>query len=137
MLQEVAVDGITKIGTSIQLLDRSDFDGPLIEAPSMAYVDGKYLLFFSSNCYSTRFYDIGFAVADSVHGPFTKSPEPLLVTGRLGLYAPGGAEVTHEGEFITFHAGDVAQGRQMFTARLTYHGGFSITICGNEACTST
>jgi hypothetical protein len=136
LLQEVAEDGITKIGSSTQILDRDDADGPLVEAPSLAYTGNKYLLFFSSNCFSTPLYDISFAVADSVFGPYTKSPRPLLVTGDLGLHAPGGAEVTADGEFITFHAGTMPQ-RHMFTAKLTYQGGFSVSVCGNGGCQST
>jgi hypothetical protein len=136
VLQEIAGDGVSKIGFPTQLLDRSDYDGPLIEAPSIAFVRGKYLLFFSSNCWSTRFYDMSFAVADSVYGPYTKSPTPLLVTGDCGLYAPGGAEVTADGRLIAFHAGYPDQ-RHMYTAQLDYRGGFDLTICSNGCCRST
>ncbi|KAJ3125784.1 hypothetical protein HK100_010602 [Physocladia obscura] len=94
MLQAVGNDGVTLIGNPIQLIDRGAADGPLIEAPSLVYWDGWYYLFFSSNCYSTPQYDISYAVATSVTGPYTKvgAPNaPLLITGDYNLSSPGGA----------------------------------------------
>jgi hypothetical protein len=134
MLQQVAGDGITKIGSPVQILDRSDLDGPLIEAPSLTVIGGKYYLFFSSNCYSTDLYDVSFAVADSIYGPYTKRG-PMLLTGDFGLSAPGGADVTPDGEYIAFHAGPVGQ-RSMYTARIQYNGGTEITLCAQGACKS-
>lgn len=37
-------------------------------------------------------------------GPYTKSDQPLLVTGIDGLAAPGGADVMTDGTEIVFHA---------------------------------
>ncbi|KAG6812434.1 hypothetical protein H0H92_002900 [Tricholoma furcatifolium] len=42
MLQQVAADGFTKIGDEVEILDRDDGDGPLIEAPSLINVNGVY-----------------------------------------------------------------------------------------------
>lgn len=50
----------------------------------------RYFLFFSSNCYNTDLYDISYATASSVKGPYTKSSSPFKVTGDNGLTAPGG-----------------------------------------------
>ena len=121
MLQKVASDGITPIGGPIQLLDRDDNDGPLIEAPSLTRIGGKYYLFFSSNCYDSPQYDTSFAVSDSIAGPYTKRG-PLFLSGRMGgLVAPGGADVSPDGRFLVFHAGDV-NSRYMYTARLSFDG---------------
>ena len=91
MLQQVQLDGYTKIGNPTQILDRGQYDGPLIEAPNLIKAsDGTYVLFFSSNCYSTPLYDVSYATSRSLSGPYTKSSSPLLVTGNFGLTAPGG-----------------------------------------------
>lgn len=99
MLQEVdPSNGWSRIGDAVQILDRSDADGPLIEAPSLTHVADSsavggylYILFFSSNCYSGSLYDSSYATSvNGVGGPYTKSSAPLLVTGNpAGLYSPG------------------------------------------------
>jgi beta-xylosidase len=127
MLQHLHRDGITPSGAPKQILDRSDADGPLVEAPSLARVDGTYVLFFSSNCYDGPFYDVSYATASNVYGPYTKSSAPLLVTGdgpNGELYGPGGADVTPDGERIVFHAdlGKSANTRQMYTALIEVKG---------------
>lgn len=105
MLQRLASDAVTPVGSAIELLDRDIADGPLIEAPNLIRTDeGIYVLFFSSNCYSTVFYDVSYATSRYVSGPYTKSSTPLLVTGNYGLTAPGGASVLEDGSGMVFHA---------------------------------
>jgi beta-xylosidase len=134
MLLEVASDGVTPLGGPRTILDRNDADGPLVEAPSLARLGDKYFLFFSSNCYDKPLYDSSFAVADSIYGPYTKRG-PLLLTGDMGLTAPGGLEMAADGKHAAFHAGPVGS-RLMYTAEITYNGGTQITICsnGNGGC---
>ena len=106
MLQQVSADdGYTPIGDKTQLLDRGEADGPLIEAPSLVRArDGTYVLFFSSNCYNTEFYDTSYATSALLKGPYTKASQPLLTTGLRGLQSPGGADVLDDGSRIVFHA---------------------------------
>ena len=100
MLQQVSVDGVTFVGSATQLLDRTDADGPLIEAPAMARYDGThgepptYVLFFSRNVFTTPRYEISYATASSVKGPFTRSDSSLLKTGDADgrLIGPGGLD---------------------------------------------
>lgn len=115
MLQELDADGTTLVGEAIEVLDRSDADGPLVEAPNLVQADdGTYVLFFSSNCYSTTLYDISYATSSSLTGPYAKSAEPLLVTGNYGLTAPGGATCSVGGDAVmVFHA-NCDQGRCMY-----------------------
>lgn len=118
MLQQVAADGHTKIGLPIEILDRGDLDGPLVEAPTMMRTaEGKYVLFFSSNCYSTEFYDLSYAMADSIAGPYTKYG-PLAVTGTAGLKAPGGASIAADGVHMAFHATGKDGRRSMYTTTI-------------------
>jgi hypothetical protein len=74
MLQRVEQDGYSLVGTAVQIPHRSDADGPLVEAPSLVRsADGVYVLSFSSNCYSGSLYDLSYATAQHVDGPYTKS----------------------------------------------------------------
>lgn len=104
MLQEVGADGITPIGGAVQILDRDDLDGPLIEAPALhRSAEGVYFLFFSSNCFTTPKYDVSYATATNIYGPYTKSTRPLLVTSDADLTGPGGMDIIKGGDFIVFH----------------------------------
>lgn len=58
MLQQVSSDGHTLVGPPVQILTNGAQDGPYIEAPALDYLNGKYVLFFSSNCYQTTLYDV-------------------------------------------------------------------------------
>lgn len=127
MLQEVsAKDGFTLIGNPTVLIDRSNTDGPLVEAPSLVRSSGGvYVLFFSSNCYRTQFYDTSYATAKSVRGPYVKSSKALLTTGLEGLLSPGGTDVLADGSRIVFHADAKpadATVRYMYTKEINIQG---------------
>ncbi|KAK5941205.1 hypothetical protein PMZ80_006482 [Knufia obscura] len=107
MLQQVSkADGITKMGDPVQLLDRGEADGPLVEAPSLFYnsESGLYFLTFSSNCYATDLYDIGFAYSSCLDTEFVKSKYPLMTTQSIGVSAPGGADMSDDGKYALYHA---------------------------------
>jgi len=104
MLQQVnAKDGHTKIGNPIQLITNGPNDGPVVEAPNLSYLGGKYVLFFSSNCFATTKYDVAYATASNIKGPYEKYG-PLFVTGSLGMTAPGGLEIAVNGNHAIWHA---------------------------------
>jgi len=105
-LQQVSrYDGITHIGEAVQLLDRGPNDGPLVEAPSLFYNAWfqLYFLTFSSNCYSSEFYDIGFAWSTTLEAGFRKSSYPLMTTSMGMVSSPGAADMTLDGNFAVFH----------------------------------
>lgn len=105
MLQEMDVnDWITPVGNPIEILDRTTEDGPLIEAPVIVgKFDGYYFLTYSSHCFTDTGYDIKYATATSITGPWTRQGQ-LLATGDYGLKSPGGATPTPNGEVMLFHA---------------------------------
>lgn len=73
MQQKVGSNGIDKVGDPYQILTNSDssVDGPDVEAPSIAkFSDGRYVLFFSSNCYTTINYNVNYATASSKFSVF-------------------------------------------------------------------
>ncbi|KLJ09381.1 hypothetical protein EMPG_15198, partial [Blastomyces silverae] len=80
-------------------------DGPLVEAPSLIRsAQGVYFLFYSSHCSDSRAYDVKYATAREIRGPYVRAEQPLLKTGDFGLVAPGGASVSTDGGKIAFHA---------------------------------
>lgn len=106
MIQQVdAADGVSVLGEAIQILDRGESDGPLIEAPSLFYQPDyeMYYLTFSSNCYSTDNYDISFAYSSDLYRTFQKSTKPIMTSGSGPVRAPGGADMTADGRFAVFH----------------------------------
>ncbi|ORY71507.1 glycosyl hydrolase family 43 protein, partial [Pseudomassariella vexata] len=123
LLQEVDEDGITKVGDPIQLLDRTDADGPLVEAPALLRHDnGVYTLFFSSGCFTEPTYNINYATAHNIKGPYTRSSTPLVRSDdSFGLTAPGGATPTADGDMIVFHA-DCSAGRCLFESKIDIMG---------------
>lgn len=105
LLQELESDGITPIGEPTTILNIIKSDGPLVEAPNIIRTqDGTYYLFFSSHCFTSLGYNIKYAHATSLKGPYTRVPRPLLQTGDFGLEAPGGATVSPDGTKMVFHA---------------------------------
>ncbi|CAN8096711.1 unnamed protein product [Discula destructiva] len=128
LLQEMdANDWITPVGSPVQILDRQDEDGPLVEAPAIIRAsDGTYLLFYSSHCYNDVSYDVKYAVATSITGPYTRKGS-LLKTGQYDLQNPGGASPTPGGDVLLFHA-DCALGfstltRCLHTVNINFSGG--------------
>ncbi|GKT84898.1 glycosyl hydrolase family 43 protein [Colletotrichum tofieldiae] len=89
MLQEVEADGISKVGDPVQILGRTDADGPLVEAPNLVRTgEGLYILFFSSFCFNSDRYNVNYATSKSLKGPYTRASRMLLQTGDFNLTAP-------------------------------------------------
>lgn len=105
MLQRLQPDGVTPIGDPVQILDRStaDGDGPLVEAPSLVLKDGIYYLFYSTHCFTSDAYDVRWATATSIAGPYHKPNVGLVKTGDYGTISPGGATVCGCGDRMLFH----------------------------------
>jgi len=131
MLQKLSPDGLSAQGPPLQILDRAQSDGPLVEAPDLVRSpEGVYFLFFSSGCTRAPSYDLKYATASNVSGPYTRAKWPLLQTGDWGLlHAPGSASLLADGEGgwdIVFHARveDAGQGRvrAMFSGKLKFEG---------------
>lgn len=104
MLQEIdQQDGHTLIGKPVEILTNIASDGPYVEAPTLTYMSGKYVLFFSSQCYQTPKYDVQYAVADKITGPYTRKGR-IFATGTYGMTAPGGLDIAINGEKAVWHA---------------------------------
>jgi hypothetical protein len=130
MLQRLKADGLSVEGSPLQILDRTQSDGPLVEAPDLVRSpEGIYFLFFSSGCTRAPSYDLKYATARNISGPYTRADRPLLQTGDWSLlHAPGSASLLADGEGgwdLVFHARVAAeQGRirAMFSGKLRFEG---------------
>ena len=90
--QQLSDDGLELVGDPVSLLQTTeDWEGPLIEAPSMARGVGTYWLFYSANWWDSADYTVGVASCDSPTGPCTKLPEPWLASHGEAA-GPGGSE---------------------------------------------
>jgi hypothetical protein len=77
---------------SVLLRADQPWEGGVVEAPTMAVVDGRLLLLYSANRWDTAAYAIGAAWCEGVAGPCRKLAHPaLLTTGALA--GPGGVEL--------------------------------------------
>ncbi|KAK2024998.1 glycosyl hydrolase family 43 protein [Colletotrichum zoysiae] len=124
MMQEVQADGVTKVGDAVQVLGRTDADGPLVEAPNLVRTgDGLYILFFSSFCFNSDRYNVNYATSRSLKGPYQRAPRMLLQTGDFNLTAPGGATSKVGGGQMVFHA--VCPGAA--PSRCMYQTAYSVT----------
>jgi arabinan endo-1,5-alpha-L-arabinosidase len=108
---ELSPDGTSLVGETTRLLQQDqDWEGNLIEAPTLVEHDGQYTLFYSANDYGGESYATGYANADSLLGPYTKGDTPLLSTERSDgrWLGPGGQDVVEgpDGEAILFHSWD-------------------------------
>jgi beta-xylosidase len=130
MLQRLKADGLSVEGSPLQILDRTQSDGPLVEAPDLVRSpEGIYFLFFSSGCTRAPSYDLKYATASNISGPYTRADRLLLQTGDWNmLHAPGSASLLADGEGgwdLVFHARVAAeQGRirAMFSGKLRFEG---------------
>lgn len=115
-------DLVTLQGEPIVLITNDEpEDGPNVESPSLVKSPhGVYFLFFSSNCFTSPRYDIAYATADHVAGPYTRR-NVLLATGDLGLQAPGAVTVDLDSGHCVFHA-NCEWGRCLWTGVLQFNG---------------
>ncbi|OJJ97720.1 glycoside hydrolase family 43 protein [Aspergillus aculeatus ATCC 16872] len=122
LLQKVADDGFTPVGDAVQILDRDDSDGPLVEAPNLILHGDTYFLFYSTHCYTDPKYDVRWATSKSITGPYTKSGRQLFASGQWNLTSPGGGTVCGCGDRMLFHGFCGGDRRCTYAARLDIQG---------------
>lgn len=129
-------DGVSLVaGEGTVILDRTDADGPLVEAPELVYVPpppsssgpdgagGRYVLFYSNHCWDAPGYSVNYAVAADVRGPYRRAEGgPLIRTGDgFNVTAPGGAAPVPGARWVLFH-GHCPAGRCLFGAQMEVVG---------------
>jgi arabinan endo-1,5-alpha-L-arabinosidase len=111
----LTADGLALTGPPTRLVKQTlDWEGLLVEAPTVVQRDGMYVLLYSSNYYGDESYNVGYASAPALEGPWEKAPEPLLSSGSFGgdrYVGPGGQDLATapDGqEYLLFHSWDPA-----------------------------
>jgi arabinan endo-1,5-alpha-L-arabinosidase len=109
-IQPVSPDGLALADQPTQLVKQDQlWEGSLVEAPTLWKQGGTYYLFYSANSYAGADYAVGYAVADTILGPYQKAGEPLLVTSTAhgAILGPGGQDIVvdKDGEtWIVYHS---------------------------------
>ncbi|GAA4011681.1 hypothetical protein GCM10022280_06690 [Sphingomonas swuensis] len=131
--QRLGSDGRSLEGERHLLLANDlDWEGHLIEGPYLTRQDGRYFMFYAGNDFTSSSYGIGYAVAETISGPWRKAAEPLLKS-HPNWSAPGHASVSvgTKGEprlfFHAYHPG--TGGYNVFRALLTV----GLSFDGDEA----
>ncbi|MET2011809.1 glycoside hydrolase family 43 protein [Microbacterium chocolatum] len=90
-------DGLALAGEPTRMLKQDQpWEGTLIEAPTIvAHDDGGFTMIYSANSYEGDEYAMGYAVADSLTGPWEKADGPWVSTESLegAVRGPGGQDV--------------------------------------------
>ncbi|KAM0716022.1 hypothetical protein Q7P37_008536 [Cladosporium fusiforme] len=140
MLQKLRPDMLTPDGPAIQILDRTDADGPLVEAPELVRShEGVYFLFYSSGCTRAPTYDLKYATADNITGPYKRAERELLRTGDWDLEAPGSPGLFPDGKGkwnLAFHArvkGEQGKVRAMFSGKVELEGNIASFVAVDGA----
>lgn len=133
---ELSEDGTSLAGTPTRLFKQDlDWEGDLVEAPFVWEDRGRFHLFYSANSYASADYAVGHAVADSPTGPFTKDPEPVLVTDAVAE-GPGHCSLIMKDDrvWMVYHAwtpgeiGSDVPGRSMWLSEVTFAEDGSVSV---------
>ncbi|WP_236515744.1 glycoside hydrolase family 43 protein [Sandaracinus amylolyticus] len=118
--QRVSRDGLTRIGSPVELL-RNDlaWEGRVVEGSWIIYHDGYYYLFYSGNAYYNDTYGVGVARATSPLGPYQKRGDPIVSTNDRWI-GPGHCSVVEgpSGDWqMVYHAWQAGQVGSGWTRR--------------------
>ncbi|WP_078095693.1 family 43 glycosylhydrolase [Streptomyces sp. fd1-xmd] len=130
-LQPVSWDGTRTTGEPVALIGQDrEWEGKLVEAPTLVRRDGRYVLFYSAGFYGDHHYKTSYAVATRLTGPYVKATAPLMSTESFGgaVRGPGGQDVATgpDGQDrILFHgwSHDGSERRFLYAADLGFADG--------------
>jgi beta-xylosidase len=132
-LSSLTPDGLSVVGEPVDLVKQTEkWEGNLVEAPVIVRHDDEYALFYSANDYGGENYAMGYALAPSIAGPYTKGADPLFTTAMSGSRAlgPGGQDIVAAADGtdrIVYHSWDPAFSyRGMNVSALEWPGGVPV-----------
>jgi beta-xylosidase len=136
-VQELAADGLSLLGDAVRLV-RNDkqWEGGVVEAPTMVKRDGRYYLFYSANNYAGVEYAVGYALCESPTGPCADAPENPILKSKLQkppdmVIGPGHQTIVRvdDQDWLVYHAWEVISGgrrgdrRQVWLDRIDWQDG--------------
>ncbi|KAI1265262.1 glycoside hydrolase family 43 protein [Xylariaceae sp. FL1019] len=134
MIQQVARDAVTLVGSAYQILDNVGYNNNgIVEAPALYKLPaGGYVLFYSAHCYSSDNYDIEAAFSSTVctstviNGAYTNRIIVMNTANDYGIYGPGGLDLDPNGKSVVFHgrlnANDGHGIRELFAGDISISG---------------
>ena len=110
-IQKVSADGLTLQAQPTRLIKEDQaWEGNIVEGPTLWKHNKKYYLFYSANWYKGEKYAVGYAVSDSVLGPYRKPDKPILTTDMQNgaAFGPGGQDIIEKNgkDWIVYHSWD-------------------------------
>lgn len=126
----LSTDGLELAGPTTKLVKQTlEWEGLLVEAPTVVPRDGGFVLLYSSNYFGDASYNVGYASAPALDGPWDKAPEPLLSSDSFGgdrYVGPGGQDLATapDGQtYLLFHSWDTAVTyRSMYAEPVEWQG---------------
>jgi beta-xylosidase len=102
-IQQLSTDGLSLVGSATRLIKQDQaWEGHLVEAPTLWKHGGRYYLFYSANDYAGCSYAMGYAVADSLLGPYTKPRNTAWQASTADVCGPGGQDILTTGDGKTW-----------------------------------
>jgi beta-xylosidase len=106
------------------------WEGSLVEAPFVVEVEGRFWLFYSGNAFDSEAYAVGVAQGDDPAGPFTKRPQPILISDDVAA-GPGHCAIfaVADRRWMVYHAwppdgiGSAIPGRTMWLSEVEITAG--------------
>lgn len=134
----LSVDGYP-VGAPVALVtaDQS-WEAKVVEGPSLARIDGSYVLFYSGNSWNSEYYGVGYAACDGPLGPCHKPRIGALIASYGTARGPGGPEVVRDGAgrlLFSFHAWSAPDigypnRRLLYLAPIGMDGGTPVLLAG-------
>lgn len=129
-VQRLDASGTKLVGKPQRLIKQDQpWEGSLVEAPFVIEAGGTFWLFYSGNAYDSDAYAVGVARASSPTGPFTKRPDPVLVSNDVAAGPGHSGVIVVDGKlWMVYHAwppdavGSVIPGRTMWLSEVQISG---------------
>ena len=148
--QRLSADASRLVGRPARLLtaDQWQWEGSLIEAPTLWKEAGRYYLFFSASVYNSPDYAVGYATCAGPLGPCKASPRNPILKTTCRAAGPGHQAIVRapDGrEWLVYHAwppkaiGASTPGRQLWIDRLEWKNGAPVVegpTCGPQRAPS-
>ena len=131
-VQRLDESGTKLVGRAQRLFQQDlPWEGDLVEGPFVWEAGGRFVMFYSANAFASADYAVGDRHrASDREGPFTKQPEPILVSNDVAAGPGHCALFESDGKvWMVYHAwapdaiGSEIPGRTMWLSEVTFGEG--------------
>ena len=131
--QRLSRNGLRLVGKRARLVkEDADWEGALVEAPTLWRHGPRYFLFFSANAYDSESYAVGYATCQTPFGPCRDAAENPILETTCRAAGPGHQTIVEDDDgetWVVYHAwppdsvGAVDPGRVLWIDRLLWRDG--------------